>query len=87
MNEEKVEAAKHLSDNIDMATRFNLYSQNLDSENYQVTFRLIHFFIYVEKYFIYMLSYVVLVTLHHVNKKLRTREYLGKSPSYQSRLG
>ena len=37
MNEEKVEAAKHLSDKIEIATRFNLYSQNLDSENYQVT--------------------------------------------------
>ena len=48
MNEEKVEAAKHLSDKIEIATRFNLYSQNLDSENYQVTFRLIQFFIYFE---------------------------------------
>jgi hypothetical protein len=38
MNEEKVEAAKHLSDKIEIATRFNLYRHNLDSENYQVTF-------------------------------------------------
>jgi hypothetical protein len=36
MNEHKENAAKKLSDKIEKATRFRLYSDNLDSENYQV---------------------------------------------------
>ena len=36
INEHKLDAAKRLSDKIEKATRFNLYSQDLDSENYQV---------------------------------------------------
>jgi hypothetical protein len=35
VNELKVDSAKRLSDKIEKATRFNLYSQNVDSENYQ----------------------------------------------------
>ena len=35
-NELKLDAAKSLSDKIEKATRFNLYSHDLDSENYQV---------------------------------------------------
>ena len=36
MNEHKVEPAQKLSDKIEKATRFKLYSNNFDSENYQV---------------------------------------------------
>jgi len=36
MNEHKEDAAKKLSDKIEKATRFKLYNDNLDSENYQI---------------------------------------------------
>jgi hypothetical protein len=37
VNELKVDPAKRLSDRIEKATQFKLYSHNTDSENYQVS--------------------------------------------------
>ncbi len=36
MNEHKVDVARRLSDKVQLAMRFNVYREYLDSENYQV---------------------------------------------------